>query len=795
MIKNFIIHSLRNFKKDRFFSILNLLGLALGIATCIVIFSYVQFEFSYDQFHTKKDRIFRVLTQFGNANSAGTLIVSGARVGSIANNDIPEVEMATRLYFTGMFFPHSVKVDDKVFEETDFIYADPNFFEVFDFKLIDGQPKEVLKDSKSIVITESIAKKYFGNEYPIGKSMFVHGRQEFVVSGVMEDTPANSHIKLGLVGSFELGAKRFEGSWFPMNFVTYILAKDKADASVISAKIYEVAEKELGEMLKSGNQQINLLMQPLTDIYMTSDIRMDIGRRGSETKVLAFALIGVFILLIACINYINLSTAQSEKRSKEVGIRKVMGSPQGALIRRFYGETAFITLFAIILATGIVELCLPYFNELVDEQIPFNLFSDPNWSISLFTLWILVTLMAGSYPAIYLSSFKPVDVLRGTYLSAKSGDRFRKILVVLQFAISIFLIIGTIVIYNQVMYAGEKEMGYDTEEIIILPTIHKDVKKNIKNIRSELESHSGILATTRASEVMGTVKAGYSFEGEGMLATNNNNCFGFSVEQNSIKTMGLEIIAGTDFEDISKEDTSRHYIINEELVKRLGWTPEESIGKRFKMSPAPWGSVKGVVKDFHYNSLRAKIAPIVIFTNPQYNYLYIRFNLSQQKEVVPHIESVFNQNAPEAPFEPIYLNTQLAKLYDNEVRTANVLLLFTVLSIIIGCLGLFGLTTFLVEKRTKEIGIRKVLGAEANQIVRILSWDFIKLIIVSCLVACPVAYYVMSDWLNNFAYHISISVTVFLMTIGIAILIAFTTVFFHSYKAAIANPADAIRDE
>ncbi|WP_420580817.1 ABC transporter permease [Reichenbachiella sp.] len=796
MLSQFLLISLRRFKKDKFFTLLNVLGLSLGIATTIIILSFVVFEYSFDQFHTKKDNIYRVLTHWASGNRIEKLSVTGTKISNIADNEIPEIVTTAKFFPIGSRVPYSLRVGDKVFQESDFAYADPAFLQIFDFTLKSGDQSTALNEPNSIILTEDMAKKYFGSTEPMGKIITVNGDVDMIVTGIFYNPPKNSSLPIGALASFKRLEDRYGIGWFPMNFMTFVQIQDQADTDKIANFFLSKAQQDMTGDMAADAAGINFSLQPLSDIHMQKGIAADIGKRGNDKNTLAFLLIGAFILVIACINYINLTTAQSEKKSKEVGIRKVLGSSRKAIIKRYLGETALLTLVSILLALTFVELALPYINQIIGTEIPFNLMNSWYWSAFLFGLLVIITALAGSYPALFLSSFQPVSVLKGTFLSAKSGDRFRKTLVVFQFSISIFLIIGTVVIYQQVMYGSQKKLGFDQEQIIVVPLADQASFDKLEAIEGSLNSHPAVQSTAKVSEVLGNIRAGYGFDAEGLISKENNNCTGLSVDRNGIQTMGLELIAGSDFTKTSENDSVWHYIVNRQLINDIGWTVEEAIGKDFRMTPMPFGKLIGVVEDFHFASLHEKIGPVVLtYIHHEIKNLYVRTTKSQSQAAMDHIFITFKDIVPDSPIEPSYLVSELNQLYQSEKRTAHLMILFTGLSIIIGCLGLLGLTAFLVEKKNKEIGIRKIMGASITHIIKNLSWRFISLILIANMIVAPIAYIALNAWLNNYAYTISIGWDIFAITGICAMAIGFFTVFYHSYKAASANPADAIRSE
>lgn len=792
MLYQFLLISLRRFKKEKAFTLLNVLGLSLGIATTIIILSFFFYENSFDNFHSKKDNIYRVLSHWSSGDATENMVVTGTKVSYLAQKDLPEVIETAKFFPVGTRRPVTIKVGDNNFQETDFAYADPSFLKIFDFPLKSGDPNTALDQPNAILLTESLATKYFGTENPMGQTVILYGAVEMSVTGILFDPPSHSSLPIGALASFKRIEERYGTEWFPMNFMTFLLLQPDGKTQNVSDYFHDQALAEIGP----DAEGISFSLQPLLDIHLQEGIDSDIGKRGNKKNTMAFLIIGVFILLIACINYINLSTAQSEKKSKEVGIRKVLGSSRNSLIQRYLGETAILSFLSILLAVMFVELSLPYLNQIVGTEIPFDIGSSWIWPLSLIGLGFVITILSGSYPALFLSSFKPIAALRGSFSSAKAGDKFRKILVVFQFSISIFLILGTLVIYKQVMYGSQKNLGFDQEQLIVIPLADEVIYDRLEAIENRLTTHTSIQKTAKVSEVLGNVRAGYGYDAEGLITNENTNCTGFSVDRNGISTLGLKLIAGNDFTKTSEQDSVWHYVVNEQVIRNIGWTPEEAIGKDFTLEPKPSGKIIGVVEDFHFSSLREKIGPVVLTYIPnEISNLYVRIAPHQTTAAMEHIYTTFGEIVPDSFIEPKFLINELDKLYQAETQTAKLLILFTGLSLVIGCLGLLGLTAFLVEKKYKEIGIRKIMGASIIHIIKNLSWRFLSLILLANVIVIPIAYIALNQWLDNYAYAITIGWDIFLITGAGALLMGFTTVFFHSYQAATANPVDAIRSE
>ena len=569
---------------------------------------------------------------------------------------------------------------------------------------------------------------------------------------------------------------------------------NKDQASELGFKLTDLVADKLQKA--SGNQgfELNFYLQPLKDIYFSQEIRGDLGARMSKKNIYAIAFIGIFVLVIACINYINLTTAKSEKRAREVGIRKVMGATRQDLILQFYGETFLITITSLILGTLFTEVILPYFNYLINKDLSIIYGLD---LLLIFTsTTLMITIISGLYPAIYLSSFSPIRALKSAFRGGKSSQILRKLLVVAQFSITSFLILGTLIIYEQLSFTRDRTLGFNQEETIVIPVVDKKARSNVDILRSELNRNADIASTTFASGQMGSIVAGYTCHGEGMEKSATLGCYGILIDQHFLSTLDLELAAGTDVMPKSEGDSTFRYIINERMAREMGWSNNDAINKAFQASADRKGTVVGVVKDFHFNSLRNRIEPLAMWIEEaDKKHLYVKINSENHQNALSHIEDSWKTINPDSPFEFVFMDAEIQGLYESEQRIANVLLSLTFLSIIIGALGLFGLTAFVVERRTKEIGIRKVLGASIRTIMLSLSSEFMMLVMISFLIAFPIAYYFIDDWLNDYAYRISINILPFGTAALLALFVAISTVSIQTFRAAVANPVDALKEE
>lgn len=779
MIRNYIKVALRNIVKSSSYAIINISGLAVGLTAFILIFLWIQDELSFDRFNVRADKLYRVVENQYYANSElFPVAVTPAPLGPSLKENFPEITNAVRLTQVGFLFRH----ENIAFNE-DGLMADPSFIDMFSLEFVKGDPKTAFSKLEGIIISETLAKKYFSEEDPIGK-VFSINDNDFAVTGVFRDIPENSHLRFNYIFAFEL-FKKF--GWDDLtnwsnSYYTYVLLRIDANLEAVNMKIKDVIKKNHPQPTTT-----EIYLQPLTRIHLHSKYTADIGGHGDIQYIYIFSVIGVFVLLIACINFMNLSTARSAKRSKEVGMRKVIGAQRIQLIRQFLAESMVLSFLALVIALLLVQVLLPAFNNVSGKHLRFNPFS-----IDILLILILITLVtgavAGSYPALFLSSFKPVKVLKGTLKTGKSAIVFRKVLVVTQFCISIMLITGTLVVYNQLDFIQHKKLGFEKENVISFTAY--PLRDRYEDFKNELLSNKNIAGVTIASQNLTYVGSSSSgFDWEGRDPSKDILLHQISVDPNFIKTFNIDVIAGRNFSRDMASDSSA-IIVNEEALKQMDLS--DPINKRWGTN----GKIIGVVKDFHFKSVHEKIEPLIMFVNPDwYSVMYVRINSENTKEALAWIESTFKKFAPENPFEYAFLDDDFDRLYRAEQRTGEIFNYFAFIAIFISCLGLFGLVMFTTEQRTKEIGVRKVLGASVRNVVSLISIDFIKLILISNVIAIPVAWYFMNKWLDSFAYKISIHWMTFFVAGVSSIAIAWLTMAYQSIKAASANPVDSLRNE
>ncbi|HKK44179.1 MAG TPA: FtsX-like permease family protein [Balneolaceae bacterium] len=794
MLKNYLKIAWRNLFKHKGYTFINIIGLAVGIAVCTLIFKYVHYELSYDTFHQKANRTYRLTMDLNKSHIAVTPSLLLPTM-----TKYPEVETGVRLYPASNYSSFAVRYKNKVFEEKRFAYADSTFFDVFSFKLLKGNPETALVRPNTVVITKAMAKKYFGDRDPMGKTLTINNDRKFEVTGVMANMPDNSHFRMDFIASLitrsswsQLTDTQMQGA----QFYTYLVLDNPRARMKVDHKINHFLSSRLPDRLTAS-----VGLQPLTDIHLYSDLKAEIQPQSDITYVWAASAIALLILIIACINYMNLATARSARRSQEVGIRKVLGSDRKRLIAQFYGESALITCLAIVCSILLIELFNPWFNQLIGEQLDVSFTSPVIWGL-LLGMGLIITLLAGSYPALMLSSFRPAAVLEGAR-SQKRNDVLRKGLVIFQFAVSILLIIGTLVIYRQVQYMQHKKLGYHKKNVLVL-TSHDQVENHFDTFKSLLRQNSGVKQATMVSETPTNILGAYSINVEGTSISKKSKgkmVSGLRIHNDFTETLDIDMVAGrsltkTDDRQVNRKSGKKRYsfLVNQAMARYLEVSPKKLIGRRTKVSGRV-GRIVGVVKDFHFAPLDKKISPLVMFPSNGFNKLLIRFNTDNMQQALQNTHKTWQKLFPNYPFDYEFLNQEYDALYKQETRAGQVFSRFAFFAIFVACLGLLGLSAYTVEQRTKEIGIRKVLGASSSQLVVLLSKDFTKLVLISILIAIPVGWWMMSNWLRDFAYHIDIKVWQFAIAGGAALVVAWLTVGWVSIRAALANPVNSLRSE
>jgi len=785
MFRNYLKTALRNIKRHKGYSLINIVGLAVGMACCILILLWVQDELSFDRFHENADGIYRVLQDINFADHSTTWAITQGPLGPSLKEDFPEIINATRITGRGLRLTYN----DKSYDEG-VSMADGSIFEMFTFPLVKGDPATALSDPFSIVLTEEMAAKYFGDEDPIGKTIKANNQWDFQVTGVMKNVPSNSHLEFDFLIPFIFGRELnyTVDRWGNSQFRTYVqLAKGVPAQEVIQKISGYLFEKPTIE------KDARLNLQPLTRIHLYSNYEYD-SAHGDITYVTLFSLIAFFILLIACINFMNLATARSGNRAKEIGMRKVSGANKADIIRQFYGESTLLAFISLLLAVVLVWLLLPVFNNLAAKELSLDITGNLSILLGLLCIAILTGIISGSYPAFFLSAFQPVMVLKGLRLSSSKGSLFRKTLVVFQFSLTILLIICTIGVYDQLNYMRNRKLGYDKEHMIYFG-MRGDMREKFDTVKNELLQNPNILGVTAASNVP---TYGYYFSNslwrwEGQNPDEETLMRAVLIDFDYFKTFGMEITEGRSFSKEFPTDATEAIMVNEEAVKAMGM--ESPIGKRLSLQDENF-KIIGVVKNYHFRSLQQEIEPLILVYYASYcRVLFARLKSDQISQTIGYIENAWKKFAPGYPFNYRFLDEALDRLYRSEQRIGTLFRYFSILAILISCLGLLGLASFMAEQRTKEIGIRKVLGATASNIVALLSKEFTKWVIVANIFAWPIAYFALSKWLQSYAYKTNIALWSFVLSGALALLIALATVSYQSIKAALANPADSLRYE
>lgn len=802
MFNNYIKIAWRSFLKNKKLFFINIIGLATGVACTLLIFLFVTDEFSYDRFHTDAENIHRVVKDFIN-DDGGRIpdATTPLPLGPAIQKEIPEVDHVTRIH-PGWGQTILVKYKDKTINEGKIWRVDSSFFDVFTFSFIQGNPKTALKDVNSIILTEGAAKRYFGSEDPMGKILNLDNQHNLVVTGILEDIPTNSHFHFDFLLSLNrLPAQWFE-SWGSYNYYTYIKVKEKTDIKSLNSKIQDVYETH------QSTRYSEFYTQPLTGIHLTSHLKWELEPNSDQLYVYAFSIIGLFILLIAAINYINLSTASSSLRAKEVGIRKVSGAEKSSLVRQFLLESIILCLISSLVAILVAQMLLPVVNELTGKGL--SIIDNPAALLYMFITTILLGIIAGIFPALYLSSFKPVTILKEFKTNESGTLSLRKALVVVQFTISIVLIIGVIVISQQMAFIQSAKLGFDKDQVVVVKNANHLSESDRSAFLNSIKQLAGVKNAAAAASILGE---GFSTSRLSPKGSDKEYQLNYkSVDFNYLDVMGMEVIEGRGFSpefpaDVMNngipggplEQTIGSIILNEQAVEEFG-LERPVIGSLLKYGSdadtSYYLNVVGIVKDFHFTSLRNEIKPFGFMIIPNwYSNFTIKLSTDNIQATLAQLESKWKQTSSEYPFEYVFMDETFAKLYAAEDRFHKVFISLVILGIIIACLGLFGLATFAAERRIKEIGIRKVLGASVPNIIVLLSSDFLKLVFISLLLAVPISWYVMNEWLQDFSYRINIEWWVFILAGVLAIIIAFLTISSQAIKAALANPVKNLRTE
>jgi putative ABC transport system permease protein len=787
MISNYLKTVFRSLLKNKGFTFINILGLALGLATCLLIVFYVIDELSYDRFNTKYERIYRVNTDLKAGSNETSFAITAAPVADALVKEFPEVERSMRI---GQGVNVRFKKGNEVIDEKKAFYCSDGIFGIFTLPMLQGDPKTALTEPHTMVISQAIALKYFNTTNAVGKTLFlVTDSTMYKVTGVIEEMPAQSHFKADL---FIAMGPNHDNSWAHFNTNTYILLKQGSDRKKLESKFAALIRRnettpafDYNKFEAKGNY-IRLNLTPLKEIHLHSNRQRELGINGNVQYIYIFSAIAIFILILACINFMNLSTARSANRAREVGVRKVLGSSRKYLIAQFLSESIMVTLAATIIAVFAAWAILPLFNQIAGKSLAITAHTFTWLLPAMLIIIIVVGVLAGSYPAFFLSAFQPIHVLKGKLSTGFKGGFLRSFLVVFQFSISIFLIVGTIVIYNQLTYIRNKDLGFNRSQVLIIKNANagdpKLLKQQVKEIPGILDATLTHYLPTSNLSALNYVSSGSSKNIETQF---------WPVDADYISTMGMKVIRGRNFNEQFLSDSSS-VIINETMAKMIGYKGDPAAkikdGKDYK--------IIGVVKDFNFNSLRDNITPVMLVMKDDWMAsLSVRLNTANLPALMQQVQNKWKALQPNLQFEYSFMDEDFNALYNNEQRMGKIFIIFTTLAIIIACLGLFGLAAYAAEQRNREIGIRKVLGAEVGAIVAMLSKDFIKPVFISIIIASPLAWLIMQKWLEGFAYRQNFQWWVIAVTGLGALAIAFITVSYQSIRAALVNPVDSLRSE
>lgn len=798
MIRNYLKTALRHTARNKAYSLINIAGLAIGMACCILIAQYVAYELSYDNYHLEGDRIFRVAQDGQSQQERRIGAVTSAPMAPALKEDYPQIEYAARMMRVGNLL---VKRDEKVFYEERCWFAETDLPRILTISFLEGDSQTALERPMTVVISQRLARKYFGDESPIGQILDIQGF-DCEVTGVLANCPQNTHFKYDLLLSFstlEATGPGLLSNWFLSNFYTYVKLAPNTDLAAFSEQLKVFAERHVGEELKASGETLILFLQPVRSIHLYSHLIGETEPSGSPLYLYIFCTVGFFILLLACINFTNLTTARFTGRAKEVGLRKAVGAGRFRLAVQFLSESVLLSAAALVVALVLVELASPLFNQLTGIGFHIGSLIEPAWLLALIGLAIVVGIASGSYPAFFLSAFHPADILRGTSTSGRGGTTLRKVLVVGQFSISIILVIGTLLAYQQINFMKNKDLGFDKEQKLVIPLGRAArAVEGFESIKTEFSRHTGVVGATASAQLPGQHLSCWTTK----LATESDEKLRamnyMYVDYNFIPQYGIDVLAGSAFGEQNDDELQGGYIINQTAVEQFGFSsPQEAVGKRMVgCYDEKEMEIMGVVADFHYRGLQSIVEPLVMLYRPRmFRNVTLTVRTEDAEQTVAFVKEKWQELFPEYPFDYFFLDASFDRQYRTEEKVSKIFAVFTFLGLFIACLGLLALASYAAERRTKEIGIRKVLGASVGSIVGLLSREFLLLVAIANLIAWPVAYYAMSRWLEEFAYRINIGLGTFLLAALFALIITLITVSSQAIKAALTNPVDTLRYE
>ncbi|MBT1697580.1 ABC transporter permease [Fulvivirgaceae bacterium PWU4] len=795
MLKNYLKITLRNIGRYKTFSIINILGLTVGLTAFLGISLYITDEFSYDRFHSKIDRIYHVLTLPNGDEKDEKWAGVANKVGPTIAQEIPEAEKVARILYHNFGGDAFVSAGETRVVEKNLIWADPELLEILSIDLLKGKPGDVLKGANGVIISSAAARKYFGSEDPMGKVLLIDNKTELEVTGVFRDLPFHSRFDFQLIAPFQgsWAGRNNKQSWGNASFETLVLLQPGANAATVEKKMNVMIERNI----PSEERWYALGLQALKDMHLyAADIQSDAGNAGDISQVKLLTGLSLIILIIASINYMNLSTAQSQRRQKEVGISKTLGASAVQLSRQFYTEASVFVLIAMVLSLTLFLVLLPVFNDLTYKHITDDFLYTAWFWAGFVSLWALLTLVSGSYPALYLSSFAPNKVLQRAATGSAGNVSVRKVLVVFQFTASVVLIAGTLVLYGQLEYVRNKKLGYQPEQVVAVSIGGADKKTQLEPLKLEYEKIPGVLKVALAQAFPGREASGRTMPSPG----SNEERISISTNRAGaevVDLLNIRLLAGTSLPVKAPGDTTTQVVLNKSAVDYLGMKPAEAVGEKIKIGGFQYPvEIAGVTEDFHFSSLHQPIGAYCFHNVPteSYNYLLVKVSAANLPATIARLEQTFVTAVP-AAFDFVFLDQHMASLYQREQHLAKVILLFSGMAVFIACLGLYALASFMAEQRMKEIGIRKVLGASVTGIVGMLSRDFMRLVLIAFIIGAPLSYYLMSQWLESFTYRIEIGAGLYALSAFLIFAIAWITVGLESAKAAMANPVKSLKNE
>lgn len=792
MFKNYLKVALRNIARHKGHSLINIVGLAIGIATCLLLFMWVLDELSYDRYHENADRIYRVIGQNVNENGNFLLASTPAPLGPALVREFSWIQRAVRL---ARAVDIMVEYNEKHFHEEIF-FVDPEIFDIFTVPLVSGDPQTILKDPNTILISEEMKEKYFGPEDPIMKTITLNDRLEFKITGVFKTMPRNSHFRFHFLCHISRYRKSYLTNWNVSNYYTYILTVKDPPLGTFKEKMPDFVEKYHGK--KAVNDNISYFLQPLTRIHLHSHVRNEINPNQHIETVYIFSAIALFILFIACLNYINLATARFSGRAKEVSLRKVLGATSPQLLKQFLGESLLFAVIALPLALLLAKILLPIFNDLSGKALTFHYFDNIYLAAGLVGIILAVGFIAGLVPALFITAFHPTAVIKGNLKTSPMIPALRRYLVVFQFAFSILFTICTLLISQQLNYMRTTKLGLDKDNVLIVHLQNsKEALLKCEILRYEFAQYPNVLSASAADFAPGKTFWNNNYRYEGVKPEQYLLIGCFPVDYDFLETLRINILEGRGFSRNFPSDEKNAFIINEAAAKKIGWEPAEAIGKAFDISNG-WkkGTIIGIVQNFHYNSLHNEVDPVVLYIDPEaFRYILIRINPGHIPGTLKFLEKKWQEIVPDQPFVYSFLGEDFDRLYKSEFKLQKIFMIVTLLALLIACLGLFGLTSFSVEQRTREIGIRKIMGAPVSRITLMLSKEFTLGVLAANILAWPIAWYTMHKWLQNFANRVTILPWPFLLAGLAAFAIALVTISYKAFRAASANPIETLRYE